>query len=411
MTQTQAAAAPTEVITYNPLDPAVTHNPYPHYAQLRALAPVHWLEQMQAFAVSRWDDVVDVLSDGQTFSSSQFWPALLGEYDPVPEVPPMISLDPPGHMRIRKLANKAFVPSRVGALQGKITSVANELIDDIFKRHGREGEFDFVWEFSGLFPVSVVAEVIGVDVERRVDFKHWVDDLLSAGNRAVYPPERLAVIEKSSKDIRAYFEEIYDKRLAVPADDLISGFILAEVNGERLTRTEVLNMAILLLIGGVETTTNLLGNTIAHLKQYPDAEAAVRADPGKLPGLIEEMLRFDGPVQMLFRHTLADTVFKGVKIPKGSLVLPLLGSANHDERKFEDSEVLVVDRNPKEIMSFGQGPHFCLGSYLSRMETLTALQILFERFELLTPVSGEVKWMDSYFARGPKTLPVRFKAR
>jgi cytochrome P450 len=314
-------------------------------------------------------------------------------------------------MRIRKLANSAFVPSRVGALQGKIVSVANELIDAIFAKHGSSGEFDFVWEFSALFPVSVVADVIGVDLARRVDFKHWVDDLLSAGNRAAYGPERLAEIDRSSKAIRAYFEDIYDQRLADPRDDLISGFIQAEVNGEHLTRSEVLNLAILLLIGGVETTTNLLGITFAHFKHNPDALAAVREDPSRITMVLEEVLRFDGPVQMLFRHTMCDTELAGTMIPKGSLVLPLLGSANHDERKFEDSENFKWDRNPKEIMSFGQGPHFCLGSFLSRMEAKAALEILLERFEVLIPIGNDVEWMDSYFARGPKTLPVQFKAR
>lgn len=398
-------------MSYNPLDPAVTANPYPHYAKLRAEEPVKWLDMMQGFAVSRWDDVEEVLGDGKTFSSAQFWPALLGEYDPVPEVQPMISLDPPGHVRIRKLANKAFVPSRVGALQDRIRTVTHELIDGIFARHGKEGEFDFVWEFSGLFPVSVIAEVLGVDIERRVDFKRWVDDLLAAGNRAAYGPERLAEIDSSSRSIRAYFEQVYDERSANPGDDLISGFIQAEVNGERLSRSEVLNMAILLLIGGVETTTNLLGITFAHFKTHPEIAAAIWADPTRIPLLLEEMLRFDGPVQMLFRHTTRDTELAGVVIPKGSLVLPLLGSANHDERKFDRSEELVLDRDPKEIMSFGQGPHFCLGSYLSRMEARSALEILTSRFESLEAVSDTVKWSDSYFARGPKTLPVRFKAR
>jgi cytochrome P450 len=398
-------------MTYNPLDSAVTSNPYPHYAKLRADEPVKWLEMMQGYAVSRWADVEEVLSDGKTYSSAQFWPVLLGEYDPVPEVQPMISLDPPGHVRIRKLANKAFVPSRVGALSNRIRSVTHELIDAIIERHGKDGECDFVWEFSALFPVSVIAEILGVDLARRVDFKHWVDDLLSAGNRAAYGPERLAEIQRSSTAIRGYFEEVYDARVANPGEDLISGFIQAEVNGERLTRSEVLNMAILLLIGGVETTTNLLGITFAHFKTHPDIAAVIWSDPSRIPALLEEMLRFDGPVQMLFRHTTRETQLAGVTLPKGSLVLPLLGSANHDERKFERSEELLLERNPKELMSFGQGPHFCLGSYLSRMEAKSALEILVERFESIEVIGDEVQWMDSYFARGPKTLPVRFKAR
>jgi cytochrome P450 len=398
-------------VSYDPLNPAVTANPYPHYAQLRDHAPVKWLETMQGFAVSRWDDVVAVLSDGKTYSSSQFWPALLGEYDPVPEVPPMISLDPPAHMRIRKLASKAFVPSRVGALEDKVREVANSLVDDIIARHGQEGEFDFVWEFSALFPVSVIADVLGVDFDKRAVFKHWVDDLLSAGNRAAYDAPRLAQIAETSKSIRAYFEDVYDRRAAAPGNDLISGFIQAEVGGQRLTRTEVLNLAILLLIGGVETTTNLLGIIFVHLKQHPDVMRDVRANPEKLPALVEEVLRFDGPVQMLFRHTTRDTQLAGVDIPKGSLVLPLLGSANHDERHYPNAGQFEPDRNPREIMSFGQGPHFCLGQYLSRMEAKHAMEILLRRFEVLEPASDEVAWMDSYFARGPKTLPVRFKVR
>jgi cytochrome P450 len=397
--------------TYDPLNPAVTANPYPHYAVLREESPVKWIESMQGFVVSRWDDVFQVLSDGKTFSSSQFWPALLGEYDPVPEVAPMISLDPPDHVRTRKLAAKAFVPSRVGALEEKVRSVANSLVDEIIAKHGRSGEFDFVWEFSALFPVSVIADVLGVDLQRRVDFKHWVDDVLSAGNRAAYGPERLAQIGRSSKAIRAYFEEVYDRRSAAPGNDLISGFIQAEVGGERLSRNEVLNLAILLLIGGVETTTNLLGIIFVHFKRQPDVLAAVRANPAKIPLLIEEVLRFDGPVQMLFRHTKSDTTLAGVAIPRNSLIMPLLGSANHDERKFANAEVLLLDRNPKEIMSFGQGPHFCLGQYLTRMEAKVAMGILLDRFEDLSSVSDEVAWMDSYFARGPKTLPVNFKVR
>ena len=409
MSDIHTAALPQ--VTYDPLNNVVTAHPYPHYVQLRENAPVHWLDSMQGFVVSRWDDVITVLRDGKTYSSGQFWPALLGEYDPVPEVAPMISLDPPAHMRIRKLANSLFIPNRVNLMQDKILSVVNGLIDEIFERHGTSGEFDFVWEFSALFPVTVVAELIGIDLARRVDFKHWVDDLLAAGNRTAYGPERLAEIAKSSHDIRAYFDELYDARLAEPRDDIISGFIHAEVNGERLTRTEVLNLAILLLIGGVETTTNLLGITLTHFRRNPEVYAAMREDPSRIPMMLEEMLRYDGPVQMLFRHTTRDTELAGTAIPKGALVMTLLGSANHDPAKFERSEELVWDRNPKEIMSFGQGPHFCMGAFLSRMEARIALEQLIARFAELLPISDDVKWMESYFARGPKTLPVRFKAR
>jgi cytochrome P450 len=372
---------------------------------------VKFIPSMQAYTVARWADVAKTLSDTKVYSSAKFWPALLGEYDPVPEGPPMISLDPPGHVPIRKLSGKIFVPSRVSAMQNQVSRIANELIDDIIAKHGSEGEFDYVEEFSNLFPASVISEVLGVDVERRVDFKHWVDDLLSAAGRASFPPERLARIDKSSKAIRAYFEEIYDRRNKVPGEDLLSGFIHAEINGQRLTRIEVLNLGILLLLGGVETTANLLAITVSQFKSRPDVLAEVRANPEKAASLIEEVLRYDSPVQMLFRHTTGATELAGTTIPEGALVLSLLGSANRDPRKFANPETFDLNRNPKEIASFGFGPHFCLGQYLSRMEAKIAIQLLLQRFSELMPVNDEVIWTDTYFARGPKTLPVRFKVR
>lgn len=398
-------------ISYNPLDPVVLADPYPHYAQLRREAPVAWIEQMNGYAVSRYDDQVTVLSDAATYSSAKFWPVLLGEYDPVPEVPPMISLDPPAHIRIRKLANKAFIPKNIAHLDGKIRLVANELVDDIIAKHGKSGTFDLAWAFNALFPVSVVADVLGVDLARRVDFKHWVDDLLSAGNRAAYDDARLAVIRKSSDDIRAYFEDLYDRRKAAPGDDLISGFILADIDGERLSRSEVMNLAILLLIGGVETTTNLLGITFAELHKHPQAKQQVREDVTRIPALVQEILRYDPPVQMVFRHTTRETNLAGVALPENALMLLLLASANRDDTHFSNPEVFDINRESEGLMSFGAGPHYCLGNYLARKEAHLGLEVLFERFAEIEVTGDKIAWMDSYFARGPKSLPVSFKVR
>jgi cytochrome P450 len=399
------------MLTYDPLNPAITSNPYPYYAALREEAPVKFIPSLQGYAVSRWDDVVKTLTEPKIYSSSKFWPALLGEYDPVPEEQPIISLDPPEHVPIRKLAAKIFVPSRVALLQAQVTRIATTMIDDIVRKYGKQGEFDYVAEFSSLFPATVISEVLGVEVERRADFKHWVDDLLSAAGRASFPPERLARIERSSKATRAYFERIYDLRSKEPGDDLMSGFIHAEVNGQRMSRIEVLNLGILLLLGGVETTANLLGITVSQFKTRPDVEAEVRAHPEKIPLLVEEVLRYDSPVQMLFRHTTGETELAGTTIPEGALVLSLLGSANRDPRKFPNAESFDLNRNPKEIMSFGYGPHYCLGQYLSRLEAKIAVGLLLERFSELMPIDDDILWTDTYFARGPKTLPVRFKVR
>lgn len=398
--------------TYDPLDHDVKQDPYPYYAKLRRDEPVKWLEGMQAFSVARYEDVDVVLKDASIFSSAQFWPALLGEYDPVPEVPPMISMDPPNHMQLRKLVNRAFLPSQVNLLQQRAVDIANQLIDDIVAQYGTEGECDWVWDFTSLYPVTVISEVLGVPIERRADFKVWVDDVLAAANRAAYGEGRLAEIRKSSDALRAFFEELYDERSVNLGDDLISTLIKAEVDGERLTRIEVVQMSVLLLIGGVETTTNLLGTSLVELNRHPEVYATVRNDPTRIPAFIEEVLRFNPSVQMIFRHATRDTELAGVAIPKGATIMPLLASANRDESKFSDSETFDIDRRlTVPLMSFGQGPHFCLGNYLSRMETRGALEVAFKRFEILTPISEEVEWIDSYFARGPHKLRVHYKVR
>jgi cytochrome P450 len=398
--------------TYDPLDHDVKQNPYPYYARLRRDEPVKWLEGMQAFSVAGYDDIDTVLKTPAIFSSAQFWPALLGEFDPVPEVPPMISMDPPDHMKLRRLVNRAFVPSQVALLQQRATDIANQLIDDIVAKYGQEGQCDWVWDFAALYPVTVISEVLGVPTTRRAEFKVWVDDVLAAANRATYGAERLAEIQSSSDQLRAFFEELYDERSANLGPDLISALISAEIDGEKLSRIEVIQMSVLLLIGGVETTTNLLGTTLVELHGRPALFERVRNDATQIAPLLEEVLRFNPPVQMIFRNTTCDTELGGVKMPKGATVMPLLASANRDETKFADGETFDIDRRPQlQLMSFGQGPHFCLGNVLTRMEARAALEVAFKRFEVLDPVSDQVDWIDSFFARGPHHLPVKYKVR
>jgi hypothetical protein len=238
-----------------------------------------------------------------------------------------------------------------------------------------------------------------------------VDNILSAANRAAYDTARLATIRESADKMRAFFEELYDERSGTPGDDMLTSLMSADVDGQKLTRNQVLSMAILLLIGGVETTTNLLGTTMVELRRHPDVYARVRQDHTLIPPLLQEVLRYNPPVHIVFRHSTAPTDIAGVHIPAGSTIMPLLASANRDESKYSDPESFNIDRKVETpILSFGHGPHFCLGNYLTRMEAKLALQTVFSRFTVLEAVSDQTEWLDSYFARGPHRLRVRFKA-
>lgn len=395
---------------FDPMNPDFQQNPYPYYDELRANAPVVWSESMQGFCVAQYEDIMTVLTEPENFSSSKFWPILLGEYDPAPEVQPMISLDPPDHLRTRTLAQKAFLPRELKKLETKIQAISDDLVEHAISA-SEDNTFDMVWDFSALFPVSVIAEMLGIDKSMRLDFKHWVDNLLAASNRAVYDDARLAEIKHSSESLRAYFSKIVDERTENPGDDMISTFIKAEVDGERLRKIEVINLAILLLIGGTETTTNLLGGLFAGFHDHPEAFASARADRSLVPQLLEEQLRYQPPVQSLFRHTTKELVLGGVTIPENTLVMPLLGSANRDPEKFPNPNTFDINRNVRGYCTFGQGPHFCMGNFLSKFEAAIAVNKLFDRFRVLEPLQQphEVRWIDSYFARGPATLPVRYE--
>src|SRR5262245_32052753 len=393
-------------MNYNPLLPEVKANLYAHYAYLREHAPVYWVESLPAWAVSRYDDVVYVLKNPQLFSSSAFFDQLLGEFNPVPEIPWMITSDPPAHTRFRKLANKGFRPSMIRNLAPRVSTIAMELIESIRNKR----EFDFVRDFSAAFPVLVIAEMLGIEPERRADFKRWADDIVSASSRATATEDDRRRIRQSVNDARTYFEATIARRRQAPGDDIISAFVRAEEENQALTALEVLSLSILLLLGGTETTTNLLGSTMVTFLEQPDDFAKVRRDPSLIPQLIEESLRYHSPVQALFRQTTQTVEIAGTTIPAKATVMPLLASANRDERKFPhpDPERFDLTRNADGHVALGHGVHFCLGAPLARLEAKVALEALLQHLPPFKAAEHHVSWIDSFFVRGPKTLPLAF---
>jgi len=395
--------------TYDPLNRDVQQNPFPHYADLRKSHPVIWVDSLQAFVVSRYRDVHEVLTNKEQFTSENFWDALVGEFNPVPDATWLISVDGPDHLRLRRLANKAFAPARVAEMKSRIEKIIDGLLEDVT----REGDtFDFAREFSWLYPANVVAEILGVDPAKRGDFKHWVDAFLDAANRERMTAEEYQQCKEATDTMKAYFEEVIAERRRQPGSDLISAFIQAEDNGNMLNAREVLANTILLLTGGVETTSNLTGSIMTILGTRPDVYQAVKSNPDLVPQLIEETLRYSSPVQILFRDAINDCELHGVKIPAGSRILVLIGSANRDETVFSNPEEFDLHR-PKEeldkILSFGAGVHFCLGAQLARFESTIALRAVLKKFKHLELLDDQFTWINSYFARGPVSLPVRFE--
>jgi cytochrome P450 len=391
-------------MNYNPFLPVVKANPYPYYAHLRRHAPVYQVEAAGFWAVSRYDDVLQVLRNPSLFSSTVLIAALLGDLNPVPEAANLIASDPPVPTRLRKLVNRAFTPRLIAGLEPRV----REITVDLLTRVAPQGEFDVVQDLSTPLPETVIAEMLGVEPEHRVDFKRWSDDIVHAAN-GVSGEER-ARAQQGVVEFRTYFERAIDARHVQLRNDLISALVRAEEEEQMLTATEILSLTTLLLIAGNETTTNLIGNSVLALLDHPETLARVEKDPSLIPQVVEETLRYDGPVQGIFRRATQDVELSGVTIPAGSLVFPLFASADRDERQFPNPDRFDITRNTTDHIAFGFGIHFCLGAPLARLEAKVALKEMATRLRRWSRKGEQVTRIDSFFLRGPKTLPMTFQA-
>ena len=385
---------------YNPLLPEVRENPYPYYAELRRNHPVYPIGEQGAVAVSRYEDVAFVLRNHEHFSS-----AAMGSLAGSGEM--LIGSDPPGHTRLRSLVNRAFTPAMVAALELRIREVAAELLD----RAGSPGEIELVSELANPLPVTIIAEILGVDPALRDDFKRWSHSTVSGspGSRTASDEERSRV-SKDRQEFSDYFRRAIEERRREPREDLISALVRAEDEEHALTADEVLAFTQLLLIAGNETTTNLIGNMVLALLEHPEQLQRVMDDRSLIPNTVEEALRYDSPVQFLFRVAAHDVELAGTTIKQGTAVLPLYASANRDERKFPDPDRFDVTRSTQGHLAFGYGIHFCLGAPLARLEAKVALEELLNRCPRLARNSATVDRLDSMFLRGLKQLPLTFGA-
>jgi cytochrome P450 len=388
---------------FNPFDDATRRNPFAQYARGRALG-IHRHAGLPVHSVFRYADTVEVLRDSATWSSVFQPPADFPELANRP--PSMIGTDPPEHERLRGLVNQAFTPKIIRRLEPRMVEIANQLLDDALAAR----KVDLVQALTYPLPVTVIAEIIGVPTEDSARFKDWSDKLVETLGVGLFAPPDRAMFERNraiSDELGEYFKRLVELRRADPRPDLLTGLAQAELEGSKLSFDELLQMLILLLVAGNETTTTLIGNTVLTLLEHPDQLARLRSDPALIPSAIEEVLRFSSPVQLDPRRATRDVELCGEKIREGEMAITWIGSANRDADVFREPEVFDVARKENRHVAFGFGTHYCLGSNLARLEAQIALRALLEHtrsFELTT--SAPLPLHRSLVFRSFTSIPV-----
>jgi len=374
-------------------------NPYPLYEQLRASSPVLRVPPpFDAWMIFDYDGVKWALNDHETFSSR------------VPAPQWFIFFDPPEHTKLRALISRAFTSRMVANLEPRIRQLSLELLDQTIER----GEMDLAADFSIPLAMKVIAGMIGIPSADWLRYRQWSDVIM----RLSYVRSGGEEAERAGRDFKAvtaemsaYLADMIHERQKAPQDDLLTNLIEADVNGQRLSPQEILGFFQLLVVGGQETTANLINNAVLCLLEHPDQLAKLRAEPALLPSTIEEVLRYRSPLQWVMRAPRRDIEVNGHAIPAGKLVLPMIGSANRDPRQFDAPDSFDIGRNPNAHIAFGHGIHFCLGAALSRMEARIGLTDLLERFKNFE-LAGDQPWepRQALNVYGPARLPIRFKA-
>ncbi|MDI6912551.1 cytochrome P450 [Nocardioides sp.] len=388
-------------LTYSPFDPEVIADPYPIYRQLRDHAPAYWSPGASSWVLSRYHDVCAALTDPATYSSaSGIFPTPPGVDMTELFLPMLIMSDPPRHTQMRQLVSKAFTPRRMTELESSIQTVIDDLLDQI----PDTGPWDFVSGFAGPLPAIVIADMLGVPREDRDQFRTWSTALIQSNPaHGEFGPGLAAAAA-----LYEYFAGFLAERRAHPEDDLMTALVQAEAEGQHLSEEELLGFCLLLLVAGHETTTNLLSNSAVLLGHHPETRQKLADNPDLVPAAVEELLRYDSPVQGLARTLSRPVDLHGQHMQSGDTVLLLYGSANRDHRAFPNADHFDINRRPERQVAFGRGPHFCLGAALARMETRIALNALLKKrlFNWDIDLPGAQR-LHSGPIRGFASLPVQ----
>ena len=393
-------------------------DPYPVYDRLRQNDPIYWSAENSYWILTRYADIAQLISNPQLSSNrigahaGRMPDQVKAHFRPFFTAVSswMLMIDPPDHTRLRGLVNKAFTPRVVENMRGLV----QQLVDDMIESVKDQGRMDVMTDLANPLPATVIAEMLGVPGSDQKQFKAWSDDIsmaLAGIDSARSKEELLALYElaqKSYLDLAAYFADKVATLRQKPQENLLSALVQAEEQGDRLTEEELFANCVLLMIAGHETTTNLIGNGVLALLKNPGEQEKLRERTELIVPAIEELLRYDSPVQKMGRVALADIPVNGQEIKQGQLVCFSFGAANRDPEHFPSPERLDLARQPNRHLAFGHGLHYCVGAALARVEGQIAIRTIFQRLPGLRLASENLEWNRNFTLRGLKALPVEF---
>lgn len=385
----------------DPYDYDFHEDPYPYYRRLRDEAPLYRNEDLKFWALSRHSDVVQGFRNSVALSNKH-GVALdpISRNDEAHRVMSFLALDDPAHLRLRTLVSKGFTPRRIRELEGRVTEIAVQHLDAALQ----SDTFDYVDDFAGKLPMDVISELMGVPEEDRVRIRALADGVMHREDGVADVP---ASAIEASGELLVYYADMVRQRRNGVTDDLTSALVEAEIDGDKLTDDEIMAFLFLMVVAGNETTTKLLANAAYWGHKNPDQLAPVFDDNGLIPAWVEETLRYDTSSQILARAVVEDLTFYDTTVPAGDVLVLLAGSANRDERAFENPDDYRIGRDiGSKLVSFGSGAHFCLGAHLARMEARVALTELFKRIRGYEVDEANSVRVHSSSVRGFAHLPI-----
>jgi pimeloyl-[acyl-carrier protein] synthase len=394
---------------YHLLDPEVLANPYPLYHRLRREDPVHWDAYLHAWVVTRYADVLTVFqrfSAQRTPTPEQLTALGLASLAPLAQVMvrQMLFLDPPAHARVRALASQAFTPRRVERLRSHIQDITHSLLDAVQDK----GQMEMIADLARPLPAIVTAELLGVPISDWRQLTAWSADFAQVLGNFQHNPERAPQVLRSLGEMTAYFQAAVAQQRVHPREGLIGALLTAEVDGDRLSEEEVVANTIVTMVGGQETTTNLIGNGILTLLRHPEELERLREDLSLLPPAVEELLRYESPSQHTARLAPEDVVLGGKLIGKRQAVIAVMGAANRDPERFAEPDRLDLGRQDNRHVAFAWAAHFCFGAPLARIEGQVALEAVLRHMPRLRLAGGPLQWRENLGLRGLTALPVKF---